>query len=37
MTNSVLLRAILAMDAYNQGYNEGVLGVGDFIGDASSY
>ena len=23
----VLLRAILAMDAYNQGYGEGVLGV----------
>jgi hypothetical protein len=33
-TNSTLLQAILAMDAYNQGYDPGVLGVGNQIGEA---
>jgi hypothetical protein len=34
-TDPILLRAILAMDAYNQGYATGVLGVGSQIGEAS--
>jgi hypothetical protein len=33
--DNTLLRAILAMDAYNQGYSPGVLGVGNQIGDAT--
>ena len=33
--NDILLRAIQAMDAYNQGYNKGVNGVGDQIGTAT--
>lgn len=34
--NAELLRAILAMDAYNRGYGEGVLGLGtSAIGDAT--
>ncbi len=32
--DSNLLRAILAMDAYNQGYDAGVVGVGNNIGNA---
>jgi hypothetical protein len=34
-TDPILLRAILAMDAYNQGYGQGVLGVGNQIGEAN--
>ena len=30
-----LLKAILAMDAYNHGYNAGILGLGNQIGTAT--
>lgn len=38
MTDPILLRAILAMDAYNRGYNAGIKdlgGVGSQIGEAT--
>lgn len=33
--DTVLLRAILAMDSYNQGYGAGITGVGSQIGEAT--
>ena len=33
--NNDLMMAILAMDAYNQGYDRGTLGVGTAIGDTN--
>ncbi len=35
--NDTLLRAILAMDAYNRGYNSGISAVGNQIGSATVY
>ncbi len=33
--NTELMMAILSMDAYNQGYDTGIDGIGTHIGDAS--
>jgi hypothetical protein len=35
MTDSLIMEAILAMDAYNQGYSPQIFGVGTQIGDAT--
>ena len=35
MTDPTLLRAILAMDVYNQGYDEGIAGLGTVIGEVT--